>query len=839
MFQRCRSSPPSEKDKDKSEASPRRNSGASFLYDSVHRVGSGHGLLPLGLQPNSPSKVGKAVSSEDEASSCDPIEGVKSTPPKLHRKDVVQVQISTPEDDLSHSAQQQTKRHALSPCTPEFAKLQRSPSWPQPNQLDGSVTTTSAKKKRDFSSVLHSNLRTPILRGSRRFSQASHGSISDTPPTPPASEPPDAVHYAIAESGLYVVKDFGFSKTSGFHSINERDEYTRFRSFRGDGSVCVYPENDIGACSCNELFLQKDMRGLDYSQYNAHALFHSCCVCNRRPACFLCLHCLKATCPSHVETHHKQQPQLCTLFVNVLDILTSYDRIFWCELCHRFVWKGTEVYEPLTDQIAATLGSYLTEPVKDVMLRQYVIERVLIPPTEPTFCPMGANLNSSNLPDPSTITLHPPWEPTFTAFAEGEKSEPKDPPKEPQDAAQPMMLLAEPQRRRRSSLMAIENAGPEAMSTGGLCAIVCSMQGWRSSQEDAACAFHLALPPAIPQSRGSRYPQDISAFCVFDGHGGDAVSKLASKFVEALLYDMLLQRRAKNELVENYYCELLKEALLKLDEHIRTTTDGQNGAYNYIGSTACIVLVSEDHIVCANTGDSGAVLVTWPSKQRDEQSFDMIPLSTQHRLSSEVEKSRVADAGYMIVNDRIEGMLAVPRALGDYDFKQNGAKALQDQAVTPMPDVAVVRRPRDPTVKVMRRSSLSQSPEDRARKRRDSPGGGGDGMEGWCVVIGCDGVLDTLPQGELCEIVFGELCNSTSAPKPTTDLHGVAMAKSCAANDSEARSPTEESVTIPVDKLHLGAVCAAGKILAKCVSPVLNDEGMGTDNASLILVHPF
>ena len=42
--------------------------------------------------------------------------------------------------------------------------------------------------------------------------------------------------------------------------------------------------------------------------------------------------------------------------------------------------------------------------------------------------------------------------------------------------------------------------------------------------------------------------------------------------------------------------------------------------------------------------------------------------------------------------DRVDGNLAVARAIGDFKYKDNKGLALKDQAVSPEPDVKVVKR---------------------------------------------------------------------------------------------------------------------------------------------------
>lgn len=56
------------------------------------------------------------------------------------------------------------------------------------------------------------------------------------------------------------------------------------------------------------------------------------------------------------------------------------------------------------------------------------------------------------------------------------------------------------------------------------------------------------------------------------------------------------------------------------------------------------------------------------------------------------ERKRIIQAGARLKNGRINGRLAVSRALGDYDYKNNESVDIHEQPVTPVPDVTVVAR---------------------------------------------------------------------------------------------------------------------------------------------------
>jgi len=79
------------------------------------------------------------------------------------------------------------------------------------------------------------------------------------------------------------------------------------------------------------------------------------------------------------------------------------------------------------------------------------------------------------------------------------------------------------------------------------------------------------------------------------------------------------------------------------------------------GTTATTVLVTKDLVICANAGDSRTVV----SKFGGEPDF----LSVDHKPDNELEKARIEAAKGSVQNGRVNGALAVSRALGDFEFK--------------------------------------------------------------------------------------------------------------------------------------------------------------------------
>lgn len=64
-------------------------------------------------------------------------------------------------------------------------------------------------------------------------------------------------------------------------------------------------------------------------------------------------------------------------------------------------------------------------------------------------------------------------------------------------------------------------------------------------------------------------------------------------------------------------------------------------------------------------------------------------LSLDHKPSNEIESKRIVAAGGWVEFNRVNGNLALSRALGDFVFKRNDKKSPQEQIVTAYPDVQV------------------------------------------------------------------------------------------------------------------------------------------------------
>lgn len=80
----------------------------------------------------------------------------------------------------------------------------------------------------------------------------------------------------------------------------------------------------------------------------------------------------------------------------------------------------------------------------------------------------------------------------------------------------------------------------------------------------------------------------------------------------------------------------------------------------YTGCTACVVLITENEIYCANAGDSRCVV------SKDGRAIEM---SVDHKPEMPSEKARIERAGGFVEDNRVKGILNLSRSLGDLEYK--------------------------------------------------------------------------------------------------------------------------------------------------------------------------
>ncbi|KAG0174105.1 Protein phosphatase 2C 2 [Apophysomyces sp. BC1015] len=162
---------------------------------------------------------------------------------------------------------------------------------------------------------------------------------------------------------------------------------------------------------------------------------------------------------------------------------------------------------------------------------------------------------------------------------------------------------------------------------------------------------------------------EASFFGVYDGHGGSSVAKYTGQALHRHI-------RESKHFDKNEYREALKDGFMALDKEL---SQDKSFEFDPSGCTAVTALVTPDNrIFVANAGDSRSVIsVNGESKA----------LSYDHKPVNRLESQRIIAAGGFVEFGRVNGNLALSRAIGDFEFKQNEHLPPEEQIVTCDPDV--------------------------------------------------------------------------------------------------------------------------------------------------------
>lgn len=121
-------------------------------------------------------------------------------------------------------------------------------------------------------------------------------------------------------------------------------------------------------------------------------------------------------------------------------------------------------------------------------------------------------------------------------------------------------------------------------------------------------------------------------------------------------------------------------------------------------------VITPTHVVCASVGDSRCVVGSTTKGTTTA-------LTEDHKPSNPEERARIELAGGFVMGDRVNGELAMSRALGDFRYKRDEKLQSTEYPVICYPDVAVHKR---------------------------------SGKKDEILVLACDGVFDVMSNAEVC-----------------------------------------------------------------------------------------
>jgi protein phosphatase 1B len=155
------------------------------------------------------------------------------------------------------------------------------------------------------------------------------------------------------------------------------------------------------------------------------------------------------------------------------------------------------------------------------------------------------------------------------------------------------------------------------------------------------------------------------------------------------------------------------KGFLELDEKLRESPEVASGE-DKSGTTAVCALITDKFLTLANCGDSRGVFCV---------NGKPALVTQDHKPSNEPERARIQNAGGTVMIQRVNGSLAVSRALGDFEYKNVEGKGPTEQLVSPEPEFFV-------------------------KERTD---------EDEFLVLACDGVWDVMTNQDICDFISARL----------------------------------------------------------------------------------
>ena len=244
-----------------------------------------------------------------------------------------------------------------------------------------------------------------------------------------------------------------------------------------------------------------------------------------------------------------------------------------------------------------------------------------------------------------------------------------------------------------------------------------SIQGWKTQMED----YNFYSTDIFPNTN-----KKIDIFGIFDGHGGPEISKYVSKiFLNNLISNPSFKegnylQSLKETFIEidnSLNTEIVKQELIKISEEFKLTEEKEiseinktcgNGEsltekeieqikcikdilnpknlidYNipsFSGCSGIVILLTNDKIYIANAGNCRCIPI--------DENWEVISDKTNklHYINDEEEKKRIDNSSSFKEKKFYPGFLISSRGFGDFEYKENKWLKLEDQAVSPEPEV--------------------------------------------------------------------------------------------------------------------------------------------------------
>ena len=210
------------------------------------------------------------------------------------------------------------------------------------------------------------------------------------------------------------------------------------------------------------------------------------------------------------------------------------------------------------------------------------------------------------------------------------------------------------------------------------------------------------------------------------------------------------------------------------------------------GCTANVILITATHIYCANSGDARGVLC---------EKGKSLDLSRDHKPDLPTERSRVISAGHYVEDSRVDGVIAISRALGDWEYKSD--KLLPEKmAVSGYPDVT--------------KTEITPNTE--------------------FVICACDGIWDCMSSQQACDFVRKGKEKLKTYMKSGGKAAGKATNAQPVKGKKAAAKDLKMETTIDNSKFKGLATVAEMIFEQNCPTSIHQSEGLGCDNMTCIII---
>lgn len=255
---------------------------------------------------------------------------------------------------------------------------------------------------------------------------------------------------------------------------------------------------------------------------------------------------------------------------------------------------------------------------------------------------------------------------------------------------------------------------------------VSAMQGWRMEMEDAhVCNTDIKTD--------KRTLDGWAFFGVFDGHAGAKVSQYCAEHLLDCIVEQFESEKEENNVPLEKTKEGIVKGFLKTDEKLRQEPQWSSGE-DRSGTTAITVMVTPSHVIWGNCGDSRGLLC---------RSGKLFYATEDHKPYNASEKNRIEKAGGTVMMQRVNGSLAVSRALGDFDYKRCTDLKPNEQLVSPEPDIS-----------------------ENAREETDE-----------FLFLACDGIFDVMSNEDVIAYISRQLTLTSDLAQICSDLLDLCLHK--------------------------------------------------------------